>query len=134
MKNLLILLTIIGLTSCSKDSLDFESLDLTAPEKSEIAISVTYLTWNDQCGDGCGDNGQRTEYLANARLSLYEGEASTNSSRVAMDVLNTDFNGYALFENLEPGKYTVMVETDLGVKSRILTTQLHRRAFIDFSF
>ena len=95
---------------------------------------MTYLTWDDQCGEGCGDTGERIAFLANARLSLYQGEITSNGSRLAIEELRSDINGFGLFEDLAPGKYTVMVESDLGVKSRILTTQIHRRAYIDFSF
>ncbi len=138
MKNLLILtLVIFGLTSCSKDSLDPIQDAKRGPEKSEIMVSVGYLNWsNNQCEPGSGSlNAQELSVVVDARVSLYLGEETQSDASVSplMD-LRTDRDGSVLFENIEPGIYTVRVETDLGNKFRTLTTQINKRSYIDFSF
>ena len=135
MKNLLIVLAIAGLTSCSKDSFELNSFDFHRPDLSEVAVSVSYLAWDDECLEGCGDNGQRVVFIESASVSLYNsGPEFGDRAPVMLKHLQTNFSGFALFEDLEPGSYIIVVETGLGEKSRILTTQLHKRAFVDFSF
>ncbi len=138
MKNLLILLMVIfGLTSCSKDSLDLHTEIENLPEKSEIMVRVNYLSWtNDQCGSGCGNfNSEEVSFIINAKVNLYLGEDghSDESGTPFMD-MRTDNEGSALLKDIDPGTYTVRVETELGTKSRTLNTQLNRRSYIDFSF
>ncbi|HZV71576.1 MAG TPA: hypothetical protein VFG10_18615 [Saprospiraceae bacterium] len=137
MKNLLLfLLVIFGITSCSKDSLDQMPDPKNQPEKSEIKISVTYLHWTDQCDYSCGNSGEQSlSSIANANVVLYSGERS-DSDVLSTPLMNikTNTEGTALIENIEPATYTIYVDTPLGKKARIVTTQLHRRSYIDFSF
>ena len=137
MKNLLLLiLAILGLTSCSKDSLDL-NLEQQGPEKSEIMVRVSYLAWSDQeCEPGCGPgSSQVVSFIANAEVDLYVGDDIHHDAVVSPILLiRTDGNGSALLEDLDPGTYTIRVETALGSKMRTLTTQLNRRSNIDFSF
>lgn len=137
MKNLAILiLAILGMTSCSKDSLEPSFESLQGPEKSEIMVRVSYLTWSDdQCESSCGLGYEEVAFVANAEVSLYEG-ANIQSDISVTPVMNlrTDKEGSALLEDIDPGTYTVIVESALGTKSRSLTTQLNKRSYIDFSF
>ena len=137
MKNLAILiLAIFGITSCSKDSLEYSFEKLQGPEKSEIMVRVSYLTWSDnQCESSCGLGYEEVAFVANAEVSLFEG-ANSQSDKPVSPLLNvkTDTEGSALLEDLDPGTYTVIVESELGTKSRSLTTQLNKRSYIDFSF
>lgn len=138
MKNILILVMVIfGITSCSKDSFDLSLSSDNFPVKSEIMVRVSYLEWtSDQCESGCGGtSSQEVSLLANAKIHLYEGSDIGSDDLIApvMDT-RTGNDGAVLLENLEPGIYTVWVETPLGEKSRTLTTQLNKRSFIDFSF
>ncbi|MGB3078206.1 MAG: hypothetical protein WBB31_03940 [Saprospiraceae bacterium] len=137
MKNLLLFsLAVFGMTSCSKDSLDQTSDASIQPDKSEIMVSVTYLHWTDQCEFSCGNTGGETlTYIANAKVELYSGDHNeTDASGTVIPAIKTNADGAALIENLEPAYYTVWVETPFGKKSRTVSTQLHRRSYIDFSF
>ncbi|MEP6647244.1 MAG: hypothetical protein ABJC12_09140 [Saprospiraceae bacterium] len=137
MKNLLIsIMVIFGLTSCSKDSFDQSIDQLIQPGKSEIKVSVSYLHWTDQCESSCSNIGvESLSFVANARVELYQGENSeTDATTSPISNLKTGENGTVLLENIEPDTYTVWVDTPLGKKSRIVTTQLHKRSYIDFSF
>jgi len=136
MKNLLLLiLAILGLTSCSKDSLDI-SFEQPGPEKSEIMVRVSYLAWSDECDLGCGiGSTQVVQFIANAKVDLYSGPQTGNDSDdLPIIFTNTDSDGSALLENIEPSTYTIQVETLLGSKTRTVTTQLNKRSNIDFSF
>ncbi len=136
-KCFILLLVVLGLTSCSKDSLDLTPDNEYHPDKSEIMVRVSYLTWaDDQCEPGCGGNyAEGVDYFVEATISLYTG--TTVQSDVPGTPVNTiecDQKGTALFKDLEPGSYTVFVTSPLGVKSRSLNTTLHKRSYIDFSF
>lgn len=137
MKNLLLLiLAISGLTSCSKDSLDPIFVQ-QGPEKSEIMVKVSYLAWSDkECEPGCAtSNSQVVTFIENAKVDLYLGEDIGNDDALSPILfIRTDSDGSALLQDVDPGTYTVRVETILGSKSRTLTTQLNRRSNIDFSF
>lgn len=137
MKNLLLsILIILGITSCSKDSLDPGLDRIIQPSKSEIKISVNYLHWNDQCEFSSGNSGGETlSFIENAKVEVYAGEQK-GSDAVGNPLLNmvTNPEGLAVVEDLEPGIYTIWVDTRLGKKSRTVTTQLHKRSYIDFSF
>lgn len=136
MKNLAILILAIIGTSCSTDSLETSFETVQGPEKSEIMVRVSYLTWSDnQCESSCGLGYEEVAFLANAEVSLFEG-ANIQSDIPVTPLMNlkTDKEGSALIEDLDPGTYTVIVESELGTKSRSLTTQLNKRSYIDFSF
>jgi hypothetical protein len=138
MKNLLITsLIILGLTSCAKDSLDPVPDNLVYVEKSDIVVTVTYLTWSDlACDLSCNGSGsQYINYLANAKVDLYAGTNDTNDQLGNGRKYGlTNESGSVLFEALEPGKYTIVVDTPLGQKTRTIYTQLHRRSSLEFSF
>ena len=137
MKNLFILLlAILGLTSCSKDSLEPLTDNGIAPRQSEIMVRASYLTFTDECITECGgQNKDKVLFIEDATVNLYAGEGAGNdASLIPLQKMRTNGDGAALLEDVEPGTYTVVIETDLGTKSRSLTTQLHKRAFIDFSF
>jgi hypothetical protein len=136
MKNILLVsMVVLGLTSCSKDSLD-QADQLVLPGKSEIMVRVSYLNWSNQCGTGCGSNTSGDQaMIANAVVALYKGEQN-NSDAPGTSIMDarTDADGSALLKDIDPAVYTVWVETSMGKKSRTITTQLHRRSSIDFSF
>ncbi len=138
MKNFLILvMALIGITSCSKDSFDPAVSLQNVPEKSEIMVGVTYLVWTgDQCTPGCSNSeSQEVSYIANARITLYPGgDATSDASEQPIMELTTNSEGTSLIEDLQPGEYTVMVETELGQKTRSTITQLGKRSYVDFSF
>ena len=136
MKNLILLLAIAVLTSCSKDSLDINFEDISAPEKSEISVVVSYLSWEDNCGNVCnGEGGYTVIFIDNAMVNLYRGNSSgSDASASPIFDLPTNSKGQVIFHGIEPGTYTVAVETALGIKSRTITTALHKRSYIDFSF
>ena len=139
MKNLLITsLIILGLTSCAKDSLDPVTDNLVYVEKSEVAVTVTYLTWSDlSCDLTCdGSGSQYINYMANAKVDLYAGTTNTSNdvAGTGRRYGTTNESGSVLFEDLEPGQYTITVETPLGQKTRTIYTQLHRRTSMEFSF
>jgi hypothetical protein len=137
MKNLLILcLVIFGVTSCSKDSLDIQPDVQSGPELSEILVSVNYLEWTaDQCAPGCVLPEEAVAIIQGANILLYEGQSGTSGVVGSpMIIARTDDAGKVLLEDLSPGQYTITVDTPIGQKSRTVTTQLHRRSFIDFSF
>ncbi|MFZ1676390.1 MAG: hypothetical protein WAT91_03900 [Saprospiraceae bacterium] len=137
MKNLLLFcLAVFGMTSCSKDSLDQNIDALIRPNKSEIMVSVSYLHWTDQCEFRCGNTGGQTlSSIANAKVELYSGEQNS-SDTIGTPLVNikTNDDGAALIDDIEPASYTVWVDTPFGKKSRTISTQLHRRSYIDFSF
>ena len=138
MKNLLIIsMMVFGLTSCSKDSLDPDSDNLVSVEKSEVSVTVTYLTWSDlACDLTCtGDGSQYINYMVNAKVDLSpDSEAFNDQPGTGRRYGMTNGSGSVLFEDLEPGKYTVIVDTPLGQKTRTIFTQLHRRTSLEFSF
>ena len=138
MKNILIsTLLVLGITSCSKDSLDDVSSNLVSIEKSEIIVTVSYLTWSDlECDLGCTGTGTESiSFVANAKVDLYNGDLSLNDEggqRRAFGL--TDKQGSLLFEDIDPGQYTLIVDTPFGQKSRTFYTQLNKRSSIEFSF
>ncbi|HUR30297.1 MAG TPA: hypothetical protein VMZ69_02630 [Saprospiraceae bacterium] len=137
MKNLFILLlAILGLTSCSKDSLEPLVDNELSPRQSEIMVRASYLTFTDQCITECGgQNKDIVTFIEDADVNLYAGENSaTDASLIPILKMQTNSDGAAIIKDVEPGTYTVIIETELGTKSRTLTTQLHKRSFIDFSF
>jgi len=139
MKNLLIItLMILGLTSCAKDSLDPVTDNLVSVEKSEVVVTVTYLTWSDlSCDLNCnGSGGQYINYMANAKVDLYVGTADPGNdvAGAGRKFGLTNERGSVLFEDLDPGQYTITVDTPLGQKIRRIYTQLHRRTAVEFSF
>jgi protocatechuate 3,4-dioxygenase beta subunit len=74
-------------------------------------------------------------YIPNAKVELYRGE-SPGSDHIdhAIETAMTDKKGSVLFESIDPGQYTLTVDTPLGQKSRMIYTQINKRASIDFSF
>ena len=138
MKNYLIFsLLVLILSSCSSDSFDVNQDNLLSIEKSELLITVTHLTWSDlQCDLNCTGGGtQSISYLSDVRVDLYVGDASiTDQPGARKDRGLTDADGAILFKDLEPGQYTVIVNSSYGEKSRTLYTQLNRRSAIEFSF
>ena len=137
MKNILILsLVVFGLTSCSKDSLDQNIDSFVKPNKSEIMVQVSYLSWADQSENSCGNsNNQVITFMTHAKVELYAGnQEQSDAFGVPMMNVRTDMQGSALLKDIDPAVYTVSVDTPLGRKSRTLTTQLHNRSYIDFSF
>ena len=138
MKNLVILsLLVIGLTSCSKDSLDPATDNLASVEKSEIFVTVTYLTWSDlECDFNCsGAGAQIITYVMNAKIDLMpEDLAGNDQPGQGRKFGSTDKDGTVAFKDLDPGKYTITADTPYGQKSRTIYTQLNRRSSIEFSF
>jgi hypothetical protein len=138
MKNFLIFaLLVFALTSCSSDSLELNSENLLAIEKSELLVTVTHLTWSDLQSDlNCTGGGtQSISYLPNARVDVYTGDLSLqDEGGVNAGLGLTDANGAILFRDMEPGQYTVIVDSPYGRNSRTLYTQLNKRAAIEFSF
>lgn len=137
MKNLAILaLILFGLTSCSKDSLEGSFESIQGPENSEIMVRVSYLNWSDeQCETSCGIGSEEVVLMVNADVKLYSGESSQSDIPGSPILqMRTDKEGAALLQDIDPGRYTIIVETELGTKSRTLTTQLNKRSYIDFSF
>ncbi len=137
MKNiLLVTMGIFLLTSCSKDSIDLGRDIINSPEKSEIKVRVSTLEWKNESSElGCGATSQYVSFISNAEILLYEGNIGTNDvTQLPLQSFYTDNEGSILVEDLEPGQYTVLVKTGIGSKHRMITTQLHRRTSIDFSF
>jgi hypothetical protein len=138
MKNLLIFcLTLLGLTSCTKDSLEPDSDNLVSIDQSEVAVTVTYLTWSDlACDLTCtGGGSQYINYMANAKVDIFPGTDTSNDQPGENRKFGTtNTSGAVLFEDLAPGQYTIIVDTPLGQKSRVIFTQLHRRTSVEFSF
>lgn len=138
MKNFLIsAFLVLGISSCSKDSLDSVSPNLSSIEKSEIRVTVTYLTWSDpNCGFGCGDSGTQTvSFISNAKVDLYSGDLSmSDEGGSGIGFGTTDKDGTLLFQDLNPGQYTILVDTPYGQKTRTIYTQLNKRSSIEFSF
>jgi hypothetical protein len=137
MKNITILvLVIFGITSCSKDSLDQNMDLLVKPVKSEIFINIASIQWADSGESGCNhSSSDHSSFIENAVVELYSGEL--DASDISGDPLintKTDNAGTAVLKDLEPAMYTIYVETPLGTKTRTVTTQLHKRSYIDFSF
>ena len=137
MKNLAILiLLIIGITSCSKDTVDPTQTELYTITKSEIKVTVTNIVYtHNQCGSNCGVNDQTINYVSNANVNVYQGDIKEgDQTAVPMTHGRTDSNGQYLVKDLEPGLYTVIVQSTHGQKSRVLYTQLNQRSSIEFSF
>jgi hypothetical protein len=137
MKNLVILIFLLtGITSCSKDTLDPNQAEFYTITRSEILVTVTNIVYNhNQCGSGCGSNDQVIGYVTNATVNVYQGNIKEgDQSAVPMTQGRTDANGRWLMKDLEPGLYTVLVESSYGHKSRVLYTQLNQRSAIEFSF
>lgn len=130
MKNiLLITLAILGLTSCSKDSFDL-IVEPDMPEKAEIMVRVTYLKWQSEtCPTGYNN---ASAGISNAQVSVFQKGALLETSPIRIS--STYEDGSVLLEDVEPGTYTILIETPFGTKSREVTTALHRRSSIDFSF
>jgi len=137
MKNLAILIFLfIGITSCSKDSLDPGQTELYTITKSEILVTVTNVVYtHNQCGSNCGVSDQTINYVPNASVNVYRGNIKEgDQSAVPLSQGRTDSNGKWLGKDLEPGLYTVMIQSTHGQKSRVLYTQLNQRSSIEFSF
>ena len=135
MKNILILcLVVFGLTSCSKDSFDQDQL--VQPSKSEMFVNVSYISWENQGQNGCSSSGgEVVKLIVNATIDLYLGDQNTNDTPgTPVVTARTGASGYALIKDLDPALYTVVVSTSHGQKSRTITTELHKRSHIDFSF
>lgn len=136
-KLLILCLLLAGLTSCSKDSFDQSPDPAARIEKSEILVTVSYLAYeNGQCQQGCGGTAtQVVSYLTNAHVEVYMGIPSDVDQASAPSFSGlTDLDGKAFFEQIEPGTYTIRVNTPFGEKSRTISAQEHRRAFVEFSF
>ena len=138
MKNLVILaFLLLGITSCSKDSLDPGQEQNYSIAKSEILVTVTNIDYNNngQCGNGCGSNEQNIGYVSNATITVYVGDIAEGDQTVdPIAQGRTDSSGKWMVKELEPGQYTVTVQSSFGNKSRVLFTQQHRRSSIEFSF
>lgn len=138
MKKLVIFsLLVLALTSCSKDSIDPGTDNLVFVEKSEIIVTVTYLTWSDlECDFNCSGAGtQIVTYIYNAKVDVVSGDITGNDQQVQNRQFGTTgADGKVTFENLEPGKYTLTVDTPYGQKFRTIFTQLNRRSSVEFSF
>ena len=137
MKNLAILiLLIIGITSCSKDTVDPIQTELYTITKSEIKVTVTNIVYtSNQCGSNCGVSDQTINYVSNANVNVYQGNIKEgDQTAVPISQGRTGTNGESLIKDLEPGLYTVIVQSTHGQKSRVLYTQLNQRSSIEFSF
>jgi len=136
MKNLaLLLFFVIGITSCSKDSVDPTSGEFYTITKSEILVTISRFVYdNDQCGNGCGGN-DGVDFVANAMVHVYPGDIKEgDESPTPIAQGRTGTNGKILVQDLEPGQYSVFVQSTYGNKSRVLFTQLNQRSSIEFSF
>lgn len=138
MKNILIFFMIAGgLTSCSKHSFDIYNDVPSGPEQSEIMVRVSYLSWSgDQCEPGCGGTSyEDASVVANASVYLFTGGNALNDVQTTLALTaSTNEKGEVLLADLPPDTYTVTVTTAVGTKTRILTTQMHKRTYIDFSY
>jgi len=138
MKNLaLLLFFVIGITSCSKDSVDPTSGEFYTITRSEILVTVTHMVYNNngQCGNGCGSGDQGVIYVSNANINVYPGDIKEGDQSVSPIAQGRSAsNGKVLIKDLEPGQYTVIVQSSYGNKSRVLFTQLNQRSSIEFSF
>lgn len=135
MKNLLILcLVVVGVTSCSKDSFDLDLSTDNNPSLSEIVVRVSYLEWASECAPGCVTPEQVVTMMPNAGVSLFKAEAGSDQWTVLEHTVFTNSDGKAVIGDLEAADYKVQVETPLGTKERVITTQINKRSFIDFSF
>jgi len=137
MKNLAILVfLVIGITSCSKDSLDPGQDQNYTIVKSEIMVTATYISYNQvQCGNGCGNGDQTVSPVVNASLTVYPGEIKDIDEAPSPVIQGrTDNTGKLLIKDLDPGLYSVFIQSNSGNKSRVLYTQLSKRSYIEFSF
>lgn len=134
-KLLTLALLTLGFASCSKDSLEPVSENFSI-EKSELFVTVTYITWSDlACDLTCsGAGSQYINPMPNAKVELYIMGSEGMDDALADAYGLTQIDGTILFRDLEPGQYTVVVDSPLGQKSRVLYTREHRRSAIDFSF
>ncbi len=132
----MLVILLLGITSCSKDSLDPGQEQNYSVVKSEILITATYIVYNNgQCNNSCGSGDQTIGYVPNANVSVYAGEIKDkDQAPTALITGRTDSTGKWLVKDLEPGLYTVFVQSNYGNKSRVLYTQLNKRSFIEFSF
>jgi hypothetical protein len=124
----------LALSSCSKDTLS--SGEQPTIQKSEIAVTVTRYQYDGICPEGCyGEAGQPVFFVSNAEVNLNAGLVQdTLEFNTPLLTGLTDKTGTLVMKDLEPGQYTVKVETQFGNKYRTVYTQLHKRAFIEFSF
>jgi hypothetical protein len=135
MKNLLILcLVVVGVTSCSKDSFDLDLSTDNNPSLSEIVVRVSYLEWATECAPGCVTPEQVVTMMPNAGVLLFKAAEGNDQWTLHEHTMFTNSEGKAIIGDLPAGEYKVQVETPLGIKFRIITTQINKRSFIDFSF
>jgi hypothetical protein len=138
MKNLLVIsLMVLVTTSCTKDSLDPAADNFIFVDNSEVAVTVTYLTWSDlACDLTCTGNGSEyINYMPGAKVDLFAGkDIQTDDPEADRRFGMTNSSGAILFKDLDPGQYTIIVDTPLGQKTKTVYTQLNRRTSVEFSF
>ena len=94
------------------------------------------MTWSDlACDLTCSGGGsQYINAMPGAKVEVYSGSGEGVDDIISDIYGLTGNDGSALFKDIEPGQYTITVNTPLGQKTRTVYTQLHRRTSVEFSF
>ncbi|WP_278365885.1 carboxypeptidase-like regulatory domain-containing protein, partial [Phocaeicola barnesiae] len=92
----------LGTTACGDDDPDYS--DVTPPEVSSVPSTIGGIV-SEKSGD----------VIAGAKVILTDSNAGTKSTQ-------TDTNGVYLFEDVQPGTYTVTVEAEGKVSEESTVT------------
>lgn len=134
----------LGLFSCQKESINVSASDRVNPVNdspfSRVVVSVQQTetgNYSGTGGGGCNANGEnRHNALTNAEVVLYKSvaEAQNNETLPAVASGATDEDGQAIFSELQPEEYRIVVRTLLGEKSQTVKTTKGAASLVVFNF
>ncbi|MCB0606441.1 MAG: hypothetical protein KDD12_01915 [Lewinella sp.] len=137
----------LGLMSCQKESFNPDpSQTSSTAVNSTLAKVVVTVTENGEsgsatcgsggCSSGCNTGAAKQNNVAYADVALYKNASATESSdelsRAASG--NTGEYGQAVFLDLEPVEYLVVVQTRMGEKSATVKTAAGNTAYVNIDF
>jgi hypothetical protein len=132
-----LLVSLLGFSSCAKDSNDSQTAFESLMKQSEVTVNVTYQIWNDSPSTlSCDGSGLGfILFLEDAVVSLSKGDQKgADDSGFQRQAGYTNRSGSITFSDLEPGTYTIIVGSEFGEESKVIQVYENVQSLINFRF
>ena len=141
MKNLLLFLSLIfllGVSSCSEESLDASSEFEALVKKASFTVNVTHQIWSDEAPtQSClwADGLSYIYFVEDAVVAISKSDqAGIDDSGFNTMTLQTNRSGSIDVSDLEPGDYNIIVNTGFAEQTKVVRAYENVHSLVNFRF